>query len=131
MDVRCTSTGKVFYQIDTQIAALLIEALPTVFEKLASPPPEKKIGSLKFNFDRTLTTGEPRITYRCDACGQGGTLINWYSSGRPVEEGRRSVHISAARCAEEAARAFFFWHCGKKEVIPEALIEQFRKAFEG
>jgi hypothetical protein len=37
MDMRCTSTGKVFYQIDSQIAALLIEALPTVFEKVDTP----------------------------------------------------------------------------------------------
>ena len=131
MDVRCTSTGKVFYQIDTQIAALLIEALPTVFEKLAPPPPEKKIGSLKFNFDRALTSGEPCVRYRCDACGQGGVLINPHLSGRSAQEGKRRVHVHAAQCAEEAARAFFFWHCGKKEVIPEALIEQFRKAFEG
>ncbi len=130
MDIRCTSSGRVFYQIDTQIAALLIEALPTVFEKLEAPQPTKKIGSLKFTFDRTLTTGEPRIIYRCDACGQGGHLINWYLEGKLAEEGKRSVHISAAQCAEEAARAFFLCHCGTKETLPESLIVQFRKAFE-
>jgi hypothetical protein len=131
MDVKSTRSGKVFYQIDSQIAALLIEALPTVFEKVTALPPEKKTGSLTFNFDRALTTGEPCIKFRCDACSQGGYVVNPYPQGRPVDEGRRSVYRSAAQCAEEAARAFFFWHCGKKEIIPEALIEQFRKAFEG
>src|SRR5258708_15875144 len=37
MDVLCTSTGKVFYQIDSQIAALRIEALPSVFENAEKP----------------------------------------------------------------------------------------------
>jgi len=78
MDIRCTSTGKVFYQVDTQIAALLIEALPTVFEKVTTPSPEKKIGSLKFNFDPALTTGEPCIKFRCEACSQGGVVLNPY-----------------------------------------------------
>src|SRR5580704_17829488 len=119
MDVRCTSSGRIFYQIDTQIAALLIEALPTVFEKVTAPTPEKKTGSLTFNFDRALTTGEPCIKFRCEACSQGGYVVNPYPQGRPVDEGRRSIHRSSAQCAEDAARAFFFWHCGKKEVLSE------------
>lgn len=131
MDLRCTSTGRIFYKIDSQIAALLIEALPSVFEKVDAPPPQKKIGSLKFNFDHALTTGEPHIKFGCDACSQGGFLVNPYPQGRPVQEGRRSVHLHAAQCAENAARSFYFWHCGKKEVLPEALIQEFRKAFEG
>jgi len=130
MDIRCTSTKKVFYQIDTQIAALLIEALPTVFEQVNAPLPQKKIGSLKFNFDRALTSGEPCIRFRCDVCSQGGVVLNPYPSGRSVEEGRRSVRRPPAQCAEDAARAFYFWHCGKKETLPESLITEFRKTFE-
>jgi hypothetical protein len=130
MDIRCTSTGKVFYQIDTQIAALLIEALPTIFEKLEAPQPTKKIGSLKFKFDRALTTGEPCIRFCCEACSQGGFVLNPYPSGRSVEEGTRSVRRLPAQCAEDVARAFYFWHCGKKETLPESSITEFKKAFE-
>lgn len=32
MDLRVTSTGKVFYQFDSQVAAVLCEAFPSVFE---------------------------------------------------------------------------------------------------
>ncbi len=37
MDVRCTSTNKIFYRIDPAVAALLCEALPSVFEPINSP----------------------------------------------------------------------------------------------
>src|SRR5262249_7834860 len=39
MDVRCTSTGKVFYQIDSQIGGVLCEALPSIFERVERPAP--------------------------------------------------------------------------------------------
>jgi hypothetical protein len=121
MDVRCTSTGKIFYQIDSQIGSLLIEALPTVFEKMEKTAPEKKTGSARFFLERSLTRGEPHIQYACDACNQTGVLLNPCPTGEP---GR-----SAAKHAQDAARSFFFWHCGKKEVLPEALIQQFKQAF--
>jgi hypothetical protein len=121
MDVRCTSTGKIFYEVSSQLAALLIEALPTVFEKVERSAPEKKRGSARFTLERSLTGGEPHIRYACDACNQSGVLLNPCPTGGP---GR-----SAAKHAEDAARSFFFWHCGKKEVLPEALIQQFKQAF--
>lgn len=41
MDLRITSTGRVFYQVDSTLAAILIEALPSVFEK-HNPRPQPK-----------------------------------------------------------------------------------------
>jgi len=38
MDIKVTSTGKIFYRIDTGVAALLCEALPSVFEPVAPRP---------------------------------------------------------------------------------------------
>lgn len=32
MDIKVTSTGKIFYQVDSAVGALLCEALPSVFE---------------------------------------------------------------------------------------------------
>jgi hypothetical protein len=116
MDIRCTSTGKTFYQIDSQIASLLIEALPSVFESVEKPTqPTKKLGSLRFNVERSLSQNEPLVRYQCAACAQGGVLFN---SG------------ITAQSAEKTAREFFFWHCGKKEVMPEPFINQFVKEFE-
>jgi hypothetical protein len=123
MDIRSTRTGKVFYQIDSQIGALLVEALPSVFEKIEkTAPPDKKAGSARFALERSLTGGEPHIKYVCDACGQSGVLLNPCPSGAP---GR-----TAAQHAEDAARSFFFWHCGKKEVLPDALVQQFKQTVE-
>jgi hypothetical protein len=33
-DIRVTSTGEIFYKVDSQIANLLMAALPTVFERV-------------------------------------------------------------------------------------------------
>jgi len=116
MDIRCTSTGKVFYQVDSQIASLLIEALPSVFESVEKVlPPTRKPGSLQFNFERSLSQNEPIVRYQCAACAQGGVLFN---SG------------ITAQSAEKTAREFFFWHCGKKEIMPEQFVNQFVQAFE-
>jgi hypothetical protein len=123
MDIRCTSTGKIFYQIDTQIAALLIEALPTVFERVEKPAPaEKQAGALEFAIDHALTTGEACLKFHCPQCGQGGVVLNGYPNGKPGQ--------NASKFAEEAARSFYFWHCGKKEVLPQSLIDAFKGAFE-
>ena len=116
MDIRVTSTDRIFYQVPTDIAALLIEAFPASFEKIEkAAPPTKKPGSLNFNLERAISTGDPVVRYQCAACAQGGVLFN---SG------------ITAQSAEKTARDFFFWHCGKKEVLPEQFINQFVKAFE-
>ena len=36
-DIRCTSTGRVFYRVDDCVAALLQEAFPASFEKARTP----------------------------------------------------------------------------------------------
>lgn len=51
MDLIVTSTGRVFYQVNDELASVLIEAFPTVFERrarAAAPPvpPSWKIGKM-------------------------------------------------------------------------------------
>jgi hypothetical protein len=41
MDIKITSTGKVFYQVDNTLAAILIEALPGSFERVEPRPAPK------------------------------------------------------------------------------------------
>lgn len=44
MDVRVTSTGKVFYQVDNATAALLLEMFPCAIERLnAKPAPAEPV----------------------------------------------------------------------------------------
>jgi hypothetical protein len=38
MDVRVTSTGRVFYQVDNAVAAMLMEAFPASFERAEAKP---------------------------------------------------------------------------------------------
>lgn len=38
-DIRVTSTGKTFYQIDSAVAAVLLEAFPASFERVEKPAP--------------------------------------------------------------------------------------------
>jgi hypothetical protein len=121
-------TGEILYQFPSDVAHALI--CLGLAEKYIAPPPEPKRGSANFLMDRGLVSGEPCIKFRCEACSQGGVVLNPYPSGRSVQEGRRMVHVPAAQCAEEAARAFAFWHCGQKQVLPESLIQEFRKRFE-
>lgn len=45
MDLRVTSTGKIFRRIDSGIAGLLIEALPSVFEPVAQLPAHPAIAN--------------------------------------------------------------------------------------
>jgi hypothetical protein len=40
MDIRLTKNNEVFYRIDPQIGALLIAALPSVFERVDAPAPK-------------------------------------------------------------------------------------------
>jgi hypothetical protein len=114
MDIRCTNSGKTFFQIPSEIAALLMEAFPASFEKVA-PPPTKKPGSLGFRLESSMSKGEPCVRYECVACSQGGVLFN---------------NGITAQSAEKTARAFFFWHCGKKEVLPESFINAFTDEFK-
>jgi hypothetical protein len=113
-------TGEILYQFPSEVAHALI--CLGLAEKFVPLPPEKKVGSLTFYIDRTRSSGEPYVHYQCDMCSQSGALLNSNPAGSP---GR-----SAAKSAEESARAFVFWHCGKKEVLPEALVQDFKKAFE-
>lgn len=49
MDIRITSRPeKIWYEIDSQIGALLIAALPTVFEKVERPAPAAKPTAPRF-----------------------------------------------------------------------------------
>lgn len=80
-DIRCTATNKVFYRIDDSVAAMLLEALPSVFERasegkttpvarqvipsLAPTPPRWNVGQLPQSGDYfiRLSTGRSEIFY--------------------------------------------------------------------
>jgi hypothetical protein len=112
-------TGEILYEFPSDVAHALI--CLGLAEKYIIPTPEKKPGALRFTFDRLPSSGEACIKFACDSCSQSGILLNSVPVGTPSR--------SAAQYAEDAARAFAFWHCGRKETLPEAYIAEFIKAF--
>jgi hypothetical protein len=74
MDIRVTSSGRIFYRVDDCTAALLIEALPSVFERAKPPAPPAPQTTPRFYVAPSqhtgniglwvqLPTGEVRSTY--------------------------------------------------------------------
>jgi len=112
-------TGEILYEFPSEVAHALI--CLGLAEKYSIPAPDKKPGVLRFALERPPISREPCIRFACDSCSQGGYLLNSHPHGVPGH--------GPAQFAEDTARAFTFWHCGKKEVLPEALIQQFKESF--
>jgi hypothetical protein len=53
-DIRVTSTGKILYKIDDSTAALLIEALPSVFERANAPAPAAPAITRRWFVNKTI-----------------------------------------------------------------------------
>lgn len=100
-DLLVTSTGEIFYKIDSQIAALLVNALPTVFERVhdkpKTPPPVSQ--EARFYVGKNFRTDKVQLMF------QQGAEEQWYDGP-----------------AEHAHRAF-----GKRQV-PPAVIEEYKLA---
>jgi hypothetical protein len=72
MDVRVTSTGKIFYQMDNAVTALLLEMFPAAIERVnprPTPKPEDLIPAWGINvnvsgyYNVTFTLGSRTETY--------------------------------------------------------------------
>lgn len=101
-------TGEILYQFPTDVAHALI--CLGLAEKHIIPTPEKKPGSLRFAMDRTRSSGEPYVHYKCDACSQSGALLNSNPAGSP---GR-----SARGLRKKAHGLSFFGIAEKKKCCP-------------
>ena len=57
-DIRVTSTGEIFYKVDSQIANMLMAALPTVFERVEQKPaaPAVDTGVVRFGVRKNPLT---------------------------------------------------------------------------
>jgi len=79
VDIRITSRPeKIWYQIDSQIGALLCAALPSVFEQVAAPAPARLVAP-RFNIFKLPTTDEWAL--KCEK-PNGETL---FFSGNPAD----------------------------------------------
>lgn len=104
MDIKVTSTGKVFYQIDNAIAALLMEAFPASFERVERPAPAPAPAVTKWGIGTALTSGQHYIQGICDKCNQTFRIV----SG-----------------TEAQIRTQRFSHCGRNEQIPEHVLAEY------
>lgn len=120
-DLRVTSTGKVFYRVDDCTASVLIEALPSVFERAKAPAP-------------TPLPTQP--VFRLAAGEQGRLGI---SCLYPTGESRLLLHDrGAALPTREAAGNFFgnrVWdgtegkHVKRPLPVPDDVWKQFLSTY--
>jgi hypothetical protein len=98
MDVFVTSTQKVFYQIPSEIAALLCNALPSVFqryEKPAPPPVDPSWKVVKF------LSGKLALQY------QHGAFTSWFqSSPEKIPQFEKTLPADASKCPENVLREY-------------------------
>jgi hypothetical protein len=102
MDIRCTSTGKVFYQVDSQIASLLIEALPSVFESIEKPitaqPPKPR-----WFVGKPPTSGRPILTFNH---GSETLFYDGTPDGAQATFGKRQPPLEVIAAYATACEAF-------------------------
>ncbi len=58
MDIRLTKNGRVFYRVDPTLAAILCEALPSVFERVEPAPKPAHIANAESAAIRNVATPE-------------------------------------------------------------------------
>jgi uncharacterized protein CbrC (UPF0167 family) len=114
MDIRVTSTGKVFYQIDSAIAAVLVEAFPASFEcanKPATPlPPARARWSISQGLD-----GSTFIRVVCDTCRK-----NTCYAGRvyDISEFDKTLCVHAGPCPAEIREQYASSFTGNLSALP-------------
>jgi hypothetical protein len=101
-DLLVTSTGEIFYKIDSQIAALLVSALPTVFERVNHKPAAPPVSD-----EPRWFVGKNAFSDKIQIMFQQGAVEEWYNGP-----------------AEHAHRAF-----GKRQV-PADVIQQYAAALD-
>lgn len=108
MDIRLTKNNEVFYRIDSQIGALLIAALPSVFERVDAPAPTPIAANAASAKNPNYTTpqwgaglsetGYPTITL------QTGRTELFYNG--PPEEATQHFKRSGFEVPAEIVRAY-------------------------
>ena len=98
MDIQVTSTGKIFYQVDSTLAAILCEVLPEAVKRVERPAPV--VPSARWT--NSVTTGGYKfIQVSCPKCHRDEQF-----SGRaediPEFESRLCVH--AGKCPDDVRK---------------------------
>lgn len=109
MDVQVTSTGRVLRRIDNGTALLLLEAFPSVFERIDDNPLPKPGANVNL-LPEHWTVGLNHLGIRSIILtAQGGRLVIPY--GGPPDRA-----------------AAFYKQQGKE--VPNDILEQYRRAYE-
>jgi len=117
MDIRVTSTGKIFYRIDPAVAALLLEALPASFEQVTEPPKpaQPKPAAPTWGIG-TDGGGYPFIAYT-----SGGQTRRYFGSPDDAQNGFKTRVWSGEKQA----------HIFDGPEPPANVIEQYRQKHTG
>ena len=71
MDIRITSTGKIFYQVEPTLAALLLELLPAAVERVVPrPAPTPAQPEFTWSVGRNPLSGDYQVTFDKGVAGR-------------------------------------------------------------
>src|SRR5712691_8789556 len=120
-DILVTSTGKKFFQIDSQIAALLCEAFPASFANVAKTPPAPV--PVHFGIKRSHHDGRIVGIYG----SRPGEILTY--TGESIEGARRFFAQNGMEAAPGALEAVFSEMCARY-APPPSVAESERARIE-
>ncbi len=138
MDIRVTSTGKIFYKVDPLLGGLLLEALPASFERLDNKSASASAPvNVEFSIQREIGTGLPYIRVFCPRCQRTESVMNPAVYVQPKQGLMFHPDYkkkSPAAWAEEVAHSLDGRLCvhagGKDSRVPDTIRKAFVKEFD-
>jgi hypothetical protein len=109
-DLKVTATGKIFYQLDNQLAAVLREAFPASFEHVQPPAPQNLKPHFAIEYNHGHVVKKPSLVFR-----YGPSTLIWQIS---------AAAYGKPEAAEQEMRGFK--PCG--HAVPEEIIKRFLAA---
>jgi hypothetical protein len=114
MDLRLTASGRIFHQVDSTLAAILIEAFPASFERLNQPERRQRAAHVP---------ATPGLSTHAAKFSVGGLP----SSGEPVitaTDGRTVLHYTGA--PENSANFVFFGLIEGPTKAPDHIVAEYK-----
>src|SRR5260370_28822667 len=114
MDIRVTSTNRIFYQIDSQLGALLCDALPTVFERADNPAAAPTPARPRWSVGTGLHKGETFLRIVCDSCKRNTVYVGRVED---IPQFEKSLCIHAGMVPDDVRAEYRAKYTGNLEVV--------------
>ena len=100
-DLRVTSTGKIFYQVEPTICAILCEAFPEAFARVAAPAP----AAVHARWTNSVASGSgvKFINVQCSKCNRADRFDG---SLDQLSRFEKSLCVHAGTCPDEVLKVY-------------------------